>query len=88
MPPALIWALVAEHRVTLAKIVAPEVDGRRANPVLFDRSTFPDLLSLSGDTGGRAVFSRHRLVRIPWYDASLLLDVDTEEDYRKLLALE
>lgn len=88
VPPALIRSLIETHRGTLAKIVAPEVDGQRANPVLFDRSTFADLLAVQGDTGGRAVFARHRVTRIPWYDDSLLLDVDTEEDYQKLLGLE
>jgi molybdenum cofactor cytidylyltransferase len=88
VPPALIRALIAAHRETLSKIIAPEVAGRRANPVLFDRSTFADLLLLSGDTGGRGIFSRYSPMHIPWYDDSLLLDVDTEEDYLKLLALQ
>lgn len=85
VPITLLNKLVATHRTTLAPIIAPEVDGQRGNPVLFDRSTFADLGGISGDVGGRAIFSRHQVTWIPWLDASLALDVDTWEDYDKLL---
>jgi molybdenum cofactor cytidylyltransferase len=61
---------------------------RRGNPVLFDRETFTDLLELEGDVGGRAIFHKHRVEYLPWHDDSLLLDVDTPEQYQRLLALE
>lgn len=88
VPPTLVRSLVNLHRRTLAPLVAPQADGLRANPVLFDRVTFPDLLATTGDTGGRALFARFRPEWLPWHDASLLLDVDTEDDYRRLLELE
>ena len=66
-------------------IVAPLVDGRRANPVLFDKSTFKDLLALKGDVGGRAIFSGYRVEYLEWLDNKLLLDIDTAEDYARLL---
>jgi molybdenum cofactor cytidylyltransferase len=84
IPSTLIEALLAEHARTLGAVVAPLIDGRRGNPVCFDRSTFQDLAALSGDTGGRALFSRFPVTWLPWQDASALLDVDTEEDYRRL----
>jgi molybdenum cofactor cytidylyltransferase len=84
--PTLLRALAERHSQTLASIVAPLVDGRRGNPVLFDQSTFPDLLALTGDVGGRALFSRYPIEWLPWLDAAVLLDVDTPDDYRKLLA--
>ena len=83
--PAVLRALTEEHARTLAPIIAPLVDGQRANPVLFDRLTFPDLMALSGDVGGRAVFSRYTISYLPWHDTGLLGDVDTPEDYRKLV---
>jgi molybdenum cofactor cytidylyltransferase len=83
--PAVLRALTEEHARTLAPIVAPLVEGQRANPVLFDRLTFPDLMALSGDVGGRAVFSKHTITYLPWHDTGLLEDVDTPEDYRKLV---
>ncbi|MFZ6028398.1 MAG: selenium cofactor biosynthesis protein YqeC [Chloroflexota bacterium] len=81
----LLRALCERHANTLAPIVAPLADGRRGNPVLFDRSTFPALLALRGDVGGRALFSCYRIEWLPWHDPQLLLDVDTPDDYRKLI---
>ena len=86
--PILIRALADTHSLDLAAIVAPLVQERRANPVLFDRVTFPDLLSLTGDVGGRAIFSKHPVTYLPWHDETLLLDVDTPDDYRRLMGEE
>jgi len=80
----VLRALTEEHTRTLAPVIAPLVLDRRANPVLFDRATFPDLMQLRGDVGGRGIFSRHRVHYIPWHDDALLLDVDTPEDYKRL----
>lgn len=83
---SIIQALVAKHAEGLQPIVAPMVIDRRANPVLFDRSAFKDLTSIEGDVGGRAVFHKHRVEYLPWHDDRLLLDVDTPEMYRRLIA--
>lgn len=56
--------------------------------ILFDRVTFPDLLALEGDVGGRAVFSKHKVEFMPWHDDILLLDVDKPEDYKRLVESE
>jgi molybdenum cofactor cytidylyltransferase len=61
------------------------VDGQRSNPVLFDRQTWGDFLSLTGDLGGRALFSRYPATWVPWHDSRLLLDIDTPEDYQRLI---
>jgi len=82
--PSVLRALVERHSLDLSLIVAPQVQGQRANPVLFDRVTFPDLLALTGDVGGRGIFSKHHVTTLPWHDESLLLDVDTPEDYKRL----
>jgi molybdenum cofactor cytidylyltransferase len=83
--PTIIRALSEEHALTLAPIVAPLVGGQRANPVLFDRVTFPDLMALTGDVGGRAIFSLYPVNYLTWHDESLLSDMDTPEEYRKLV---
>lgn len=82
---SLVRALVEAHAQSLAPIVAPMVDGRRSNPVLFDRRTWEDFASLTGDAGGRALFSRYPATWVPWNDPRLLLDVDTTEDYQRLI---
>ena len=83
--PTVMRALVEEHRRTLKPVIAPMVEDRRANPVLFDRATFPALLELKGDIGGRGIFSKFSPSYILWLDSSLLLDVDTDKDYQKLI---
>jgi molybdenum cofactor cytidylyltransferase len=81
----LLRSLVEEWASSLPAILAPLVNGQRSNPVLFDRQTFPDLLTLSGDTGGRALFSRYHVAWLPWHNPEPLLDIDTPQDYQKLL---
>jgi molybdenum cofactor cytidylyltransferase len=85
-PSDLLNQLVHAHWKSKPAIVAPRVSGQRANPVLFDQSTFPDLLELQGDVGGRAVFKKHDLLLIDWEEDGQLFDVDTPEDYQNLLA--
>jgi molybdenum cofactor cytidylyltransferase len=83
--PAVINALIERHRVTLAPVVWPEHNGRRGNPVLFDRALFPQLARLSGDTGGRPVLQAHagQAERVPVSDPGVLFDIDTPDDYQK-----
>jgi len=88
IPAALVHALLEQHVQTGAPIIAPLIGEQRGNPVLFDRSTFPDLMSLHGDAGGRLIFSRYPAAYVPWHDPNLLLDVDTLEDYERLLSSE
>ncbi len=83
---SIIQALMEKHAEGLYPVVAPMVMDRRTNPVLFDRSTFSDLLTLEGDTGGRAIFHRYRVEYLPWHDDRLLLDVDTPEQYQRLIS--
>jgi molybdenum cofactor cytidylyltransferase len=83
---SVLRALAEKHAQGLYSVVAPMVMDQRANPVLFDRLTFPDLLLLEGDVGGRAIFHKHRVEYLPWHDDRLLLDVDTPEMYQRLIS--
>lgn len=85
---SILHALMEKHAEGLYPVIAPMVIDRRANPVLFDRDTFPDLMSIEGDTGGRAIFHKHRVEYLPWHDDGLLLDVDTIEQYQRLISNE
>jgi molybdenum cofactor cytidylyltransferase len=89
IPVDVIRALVESHGRNMQAILAPLVlEDRRANPVLFDRDTFHDLMQLTGDVGGRGIFDKHRVEYLPWHDDILLLDVDKPEDYQKLKEME
>lgn len=85
IPTEVIRALVEAHAGERPSILAPLVlEERRANPVLFDRVTFPDLLNLTGDIGGRGIFDKHRVTYLPWHDDILIFDVDKPDDYERL----
>jgi len=79
--------IVRRYSQTLAPVVAPAAAGRRGNPVLFDRATFPSLASLTGDTGGRAVFGRFPVEEVACDEAELM-DVDTPSDLERLWSME
>lgn len=86
IPSEVIRALTERHSQELRPILAPLVlEERRANPVLFDQATFPDLHKLEGDVGGRAIFSKYKVEYLPWHDDRLLFDVDKPEDYKRLV---
>ncbi|NOX61615.1 MAG: putative selenium-dependent hydroxylase accessory protein YqeC [Chloroflexi bacterium] len=76
-PADVLHHLVNAHRRTRAAIVAPRHRGRRGNPVLFDRALFPELMQVTGDQGGRALFERYQ-DEILWVEAGeeVLEDVD------------
>jgi molybdenum cofactor cytidylyltransferase len=84
----ILQALTENHARSLAPILAPLVAGRRANPVLFDRVTFARLMALTGDVGGRSLFSSFPVTYLPWQDETLLLDVDTPADLKRLMEQE
>lgn len=85
MPVELVRGLKAAHAQSHAPIVSTQVEGKRANPVLFDRQTFPELIALEGDVGGRVLFERYAPLFVPWDEPGIRQDVDTPEDYRELL---
>jgi molybdenum cofactor cytidylyltransferase len=67
-------------------VVAPRYRGKRGNPVLFDRSLFPQLRALEGDRGARDLLDAHpALVGVVDVDAPAPLDIDTAADYDTLL---
>jgi len=81
----LLRSLIELHTKELAPIIAPLVRDQRANPVLFDRSTFDDLKTIKGDMGGRVLFQKYQVKYLPWHDEGLLIDVDTPDDLEKLV---
>lgn len=83
--PELLKSLIRKHEETLAAIIFPEYEGKRGTPVLFDRITFSHLSKISGEMGGRNIFSKFPATAMPWRNESILIDVDTLEDYKRLL---
>ncbi|MDQ4099417.1 MAG: nucleotidyltransferase family protein [Chloroflexota bacterium] len=83
-----ITGVVKARRATGAPVVVTEYGGEPRSPVLFGRETFPDLLMIRGDEGGRSVVRayRERLVAVEGPAKVPPEDVDTEESYQALLA--
>ena len=67
-------------------IVAPSLAGERKNPTVFGRDFFPELLQLTGDTGGRSVLQAHSEALVLVELAEDYRDVDTPDDARALLS--
>ena len=82
---SLITKILDLHSQTLSPIIIPQVKSVRTNPVLFDQRTFPDLLELKGDIGGKSLFNKFPVSLFSWEDERLLTDIDTPEDYTKML---
>ena len=81
----LLRSLVELHARKRSPLVAPLIDGNRSNPVLFDRRTFNHLRALTGDQGGRKLFSRFPVSWLTWVDETSAYDVDTPADYQRLI---
>ena len=81
----LLLGLVGLFEQHSGQIIAPMTAGKQGNPVLFGRSLFPELLTLTGDAGGRQLFSTHPVVHLPWDIPEQFLDIDTPEDYEHLI---
>jgi molybdenum cofactor cytidylyltransferase len=78
--------IIDHYRRTNAQIVIPVYKGFRGNPVLLDRSVFPEVMALDGDIGCRAIFGNHLegIVKVEIEDVGILLDIDNKDDYERL----
>lgn len=87
LTPEVLEMLVARYQATRAHIIAPFYQGRRGNPVLFDRVMFSELLAVQGDRGGRLLVERHRdqVERVDLQDPAVIMDVDSPQDYERIL---
>jgi len=84
--PAEVAAVLERHRAG-ADIVAVRRAGQRSHPVLVGRRWYSEFAgSAEGDQGGRDFFDRHcdNTSFLDYPDA--LVDIDTPEDLRRVLA--
>jgi len=72
------------ERSTADNIVAAALNGRRANPTLFGRKWFHELLRVSGDSGGRTIIEAHPEALVLVETTADLRDVDTPQDVTAL----
>ena len=80
--------LTQYHLRHLPLVTIPVYDGKRGNPTLFDRRMWPELLKIKGDEGGRHIIAAvpsHKLGLVDVQHEGVLADIDTPEDYQRLL---
>ncbi len=82
---ALLRRLIGAWRAG-AGLATPAVDGQlRGAPGLFDRSFWPELMRVRGDTGGRPLLRRYQdQVRTISTHMKILADIDTLADFQGL----
>lgn len=69
-------------------VVQPAYAGVNGHPVFFARGLLPAFALLEGDEGGKRVIQQaaaHHVIAVE--DEGVLLDIDTPEDYQRLLRL-
>jgi molybdenum cofactor cytidylyltransferase len=82
--PGTVGLLVDAYRAGLGTALAAACDGRRGNPVLFDRRQFAALLAVEGDVGGRPVLAASEdAALVETGDPGVHADVDTVADLRR-----
>jgi molybdenum cofactor cytidylyltransferase len=83
LSPTTIDRLVDSYIASGAPVVAPVYRGVRGNPVLFDKSLFPQMMRISGDRGARSVVddNRNKLLEVKVEDRGVVVDIDTPLDY-------
>lgn len=86
---ALIDQLLGAAHVSPCSIIAPLINGKRANPVLFKADWFASLRHLSGDHGARALIAAHPddLLLVPLDAPHADADIDHAADYARLYPL-
>ncbi|MCP3876025.1 MAG: molybdenum cofactor cytidylyltransferase [Desulfobacteraceae bacterium] len=86
--PEIIDTLIDAFERSNALITIPYCKGKRGNPVIINKSLFPRLKILSADTGARVLFDEFRasILKVPIHDSAILTDVDTMDDYKKLVS--
>jgi molybdenum cofactor cytidylyltransferase len=77
--------LLQVQKETGLPVAASVYQGRTGTPAVFHKSFFPLLMELKGDTGARKLFSEHsdQVALVPFEKG--IIDIDTKEDYEKLI---
>ncbi len=82
----IINTLIEGYQRSQSPLVWPEFEGRRGNPVLFDRALFPEMQQVEGDIGARPVLMRWRdqAERVSVDDMGILQDFDRPQELSKV----
>ncbi len=84
----VISSLVSAHRATLKPVIASAYGGSFGVPALFGRALFAELARLEGGAGAKQVIQRYASEAqfLPFGGGEV--DVDTRDDFSRLIAME
>jgi len=82
---ALLQKLINAKQNSNDKIIASAYENTLGAPVLFDRSYFNELLALQGQEGAKKLLIKYsnEVIAMPFNKGAI--DIDTPEDYERLL---
>jgi len=88
--PGTIDRIIDAYVSSKSPVVVPVYHGRRGNPVLFDRSLFPQIRRIRGDVGAKSVVAGNedKLLQVDVNDEGILVDIDTPSDYSNAVSAE
>lgn len=77
--------LIQSYQETKNIIIACAYDGVVGVPALFNNILFSELINLEGDKGAKALMRKYRDEVLSIEIPEAAIDIDTEDDYEKLL---
>ncbi len=82
---ALLQNLINTRKTSGRPIVASAYQNTIGAPVLFDQSYFDELMALQGQEGAKKLLNKYKseVISIPFEQGAI--DIDTPEDYKRLL---
>ncbi len=66
-------------------IVFGTVKNKITPPILFNERCIEGILGLRGDQGGKKLFYSYRSEKVEYDDERLIMDADTEKEYKELI---
>lgn len=84
----LIEELISVHKKSGKRITASEYQGDFGVPAIFSKSLIPELLGLAGDQGAKQIMKRYPDEVAFVNFESGYIDLDTPDDYERLLELD
>ncbi|MCX2719606.1 nucleotidyltransferase family protein [Lentiprolixibacter aurantiacus] len=77
--------LIQEYKNKKSPIIATAYAHGGGVPAIFDKAVFPDLIDLDGDRGAHKIIRNYPATRLLVPDKKEVWDIDSPEDYQRLL---
>tara|TARA_B100001750_G_scaffold248576_1_gene281613 strand:+ start:11906 stop:12499 length:594 start_codon:yes stop_codon:yes gene_type:complete len=83
-----INSLITEFKIHSGKrIIYPLYDDKQANPVIFPKKYFSEIITSSGKKGCKRIIKKYQndAIGIPTVSNEVILDCDTQDDYLQII---